>query len=279
MYKTILVDNPAANYFVITLNRPDKHNAINAAMLLELQQVLLELKSQPCRLLTITGSGKHFCAGADLNWMKAQKEMDHHANLDDVNLLSDLLHLLDTFPCPVLAIINGACLGGALGLVACADISIASDSAIFCLSEVKLGLIPATISQYLQRNIGTSAMRRYALTAEQMNAAQALQLGLIQQVEAAEHLNRIEHHIYRQVMHNSPDAVSQCKALLNQQDGLAITEQTRRYAAQQLAQIRQSPPAQQGISAFLSKTTMPWQIDCEWHQSTESTPAKSESGS
>ena len=155
----------------VTLNRPDKHNAFNEDFIAELSNVLDEIRRDDnCRLMVLRSSGKNFSAGADLDWMKRMAGYTREENVRDANALAELLHRLNFLPVPTIARVQGAAMGGGCGLVACCDIALAADNAVFAFSEVKLGLIPATISPYVIRAIGEKQARRYFQTAERFHA-------------------------------------------------------------------------------------------------------------
>ncbi|QIZ75632.1 enoyl-CoA hydratase-related protein [Ferrimonas lipolytica] len=256
-FNTIKVANDAG-IGRITLARADKHNAFNAEMIAELIDALTTLNQDTAlRLLLLDAEGKNFCAGADLNWMKQQAQMDAAANVADANQLALLFHHLDNLPVPVVMLVQGAAFGGALGLVACADIVIANHRAKFCLSEVKLGLIPATISPYVGRAIGQRQLRRYALSAELINAEQALTLGLVHQLE--DDLHRAGNSICAQLLDNSPQALRACKSLLSLIEASPIDAQLRADTAERIAAIRVSDEGQHGLNAFFSKQPPRWQ--------------------
>ncbi|MCF1439873.1 MAG: enoyl-CoA hydratase-related protein, partial [Shewanella sp.] len=178
-YINTQVENGVAS---LILSRIDKHNAFDEVMINEMHTALETLADSSCQLLVLKAQGKHFSAGADLNWMRKQASMDLAQNLVDAKQLASLMHKLDTFPCPTLALVNGAAFGGALGLICACDIAIATPAASFCLSEVKLGLIPAAISPYVLRAMGERQARRYMLSAEKFDADTALSLGLIHEL-------------------------------------------------------------------------------------------------
>jgi len=258
---------------VLRLNRPDLHNAFGDRMIAELINALDELAALPgLRVLLLESTGKNFSAGADLNWMRAMAQKDYQQNLTDAGALALLMEKLNSFPLPVIALVQGAAFGGAVGLVACCDMAIATPKASFCLSEVKIGLIPAVISPYVVRAIGERASRRYFTTAERFDAATALQLGLISDIAAtdtasSEQTGSDEQAALRAkaqplidaIIANSPQAVVAAKALVayvaNQPLGAdTIAETSRRIAA-----IRVSAEGQEGLTAFLDKRAPAWQ--------------------
>ena len=246
----------------LTLNRPEVHNAFDDAMIAELIAVLKDLaNNDKVRVLVLTANGKNFSAGADLNWMRSMAQKDYQQNLNDAAELATLMHRLDKFPKPTLALIKGAAFGGALGLVACCDIAIAEENASFCLSEVRIGLIPAVISPYVMRAIGERESRRYFLTAERFSADSALTLGLLHQVVAAGELASQAESLIASLLQNSPAAVSAAKALLHNIYNRKISNNVIAHTTQAIAEIRVSAEGQEGLTAFLEKRKPAWLAD------------------
>ncbi|SDI55164.1 methylglutaconyl-CoA hydratase [Ferrimonas sediminum] len=241
----------------LTLNRPDKHNAFGDTMIGEINQALAELTRQPPTLLVLAANGKHFSAGADLAWMKSQAAMDQASNLSDARELARLMHTLDRFPAPTLALVDGAAFGGALGLIACCDIALASPRARFCLSEVKLGLIPAVISPFVARAIGQRQSRRYMLSAETFDANTARQIGLVHEV--CEELTSSSEHLIATLTGNGPKAMQACKSLLHTIEQHPFDDALLSLTADAIAQIRVSPEGQEGLQAFFDKRPPLWQ--------------------
>ncbi|WP_417760113.1 enoyl-CoA hydratase-related protein [Shewanella sp.] len=241
----------------LTLNRPDSANAFDEQLIAELTDALQHLATwQDCRALILQGNGKHFSAGADLNWMQRQAQMDFAANVSDANTLALLMRTLDEFPHPTIALVHGAAFGGALGLLCCCDIAIAHHSARFCLSEVKLGLIPAVISPYVARTIGMRQMRRYALTAEVINAHEALSLGLVHQL--ADELQPTCEQLVNALLKGAPQAQKYCKQLLGQIAQQPIDTELHQLTAQAIAEVRAKAEAQEGIHAFFDQRSPQW---------------------
>lgn len=246
----------------LVLNRPEVHNAFDDTMIQELIQALdLFAENPEVRVLLLRSSGKNFSAGADLGWMRSMADKNYSENLLDAGELAKLMQKLDNFPAPTIALVQGAAFGGAVGLVACCDIAIASDKASFCLSEVKIGLMPAVISPYVVRAIGERASRRYFLTAERFFAAEALHLGLLHQVVSDDELHGVSDAMVQTLLANSPAAVKAAKHLIftvaNQPTTQALIDETSR----RIAAIRVSGEGQEGLSAFLQKRTPAWQLN------------------
>ncbi|MDP5135647.1 enoyl-CoA hydratase/isomerase family protein [Rheinheimera baltica] len=243
----------------LMLNRPEVHNAFDDAMIAELLAVLKSLAdNDDVRLLVLTSSGKNFSAGADLNWMRSMAQKDYQQNLADADELANLMHKLDKFPKPTIAQVKGAAFGGALGLVACCDIAIAEFKASFCLSEVKIGLIPAVISPYVMRAIGERQSRRYFLTAERFSATVAHEMGLLHEVVGEGELATSTEHLISSLLQNSPQGMSAAKALIHNIYNRKISNNVIAHTTQAIAEIRVSDEGQEGLSAFLEKRTPAW---------------------
>lgn len=243
----------------LVLNRPEVHNAFDDLMIAELLQVLASLAANDqVKVLLLSASGKNFSAGADLNWMRSMAEKDYQQNLDDADELATLMHKLDKFPKPTIAMVQGAAFGGAVGLVACCDIAIASDTASFCLSEVKIGLIPAVISPYVMRALGERQSRRYFLTAERFSAETAQTLGLLHEVVSADELQEKTNALAENLLQNSPAAMSAAKALIHNIYNRKISNNVVAHTTQAIAEIRVSEEGQEGLGAFLEKRRPNW---------------------
>lgn len=246
----------------LVLNRPEVHNAFDDLMIAELIQVLDKLAADTqVKVLLLSSNGKNFSAGADLNWMRSMAEKDYQQNLDDANELAMLMHKLDSFPKPTIAVVQGAAFGGAVGLVACCDIAIASDNASFCLSEVKIGLIPAVISPYVMRALGERQCRRYFLTAERFSADTAKQLGLLHEVHDKDALSATLDSLIQNLLQNSPAAVTSAKQLLAEIYQQAVGEPLIKLTTTAIARIRVSEEGQEGLQAFLTKRQPNWLQD------------------
>ncbi len=248
---------------VLRLNRPELHNAFGDLMIAELIQALDALAAMPgLRLLLLESTGKNFSAGADLNWMRAMAQKDYQQNLTDAGALALLMQKLNSFPLPVIALVQGAAFGGAVGLVACCDMAIATPKASFCLSEVKIGLIPAVISPYVVRAIGERASRRFFTTAERFDAQTALQLGLVSEIAGTEEqadLRAKAQPLIDAIIANSPQAVVAAKALVAYVADAPLSPDTIAETSRRIAAIRVSPEGQEGLTAFLDKRTPAWQ--------------------
>jgi len=241
----------------IVLNRVDKHNAFDEVMISEMRQALTYFaRLDTCHVLVLRANGKHFSAGADLNSMAKQAQMNVEHNLNDAKQLANLMSALDTFPKPTLALVQGAAFGGALGLICCCDIAIATEHARFCFSEVKLGLIPAVICPYVTRTIGQRATRRYMLSAESFGATKAQTLQLIHEID--NDLNAAAEPIVSALLANGPKAMANVKTLLAHLGAGEIDEAVIDYTSEHIARIRVGREAQEGLSAFFDKRPPSW---------------------
>jgi methylglutaconyl-CoA hydratase len=257
VYTQVSID--ARGVATLTLNRPDVHNAFDDAMIAELIAVLRDLaNNDKVRVLVLTSNGKNFSAGADLNWMRSMAQKDYQQNLNDAAELATLMHRLDKFPKPTLALVKGAAFGGALGLVACCDIAIAEENASFCLSEVRIGLIPAVISPYVMRAIGERESRRYFLTAERFMAPKAKKLGLLHEVVTEGELADVAQSLINTLLQNSPAAMTAAKSLIHNIYNRKISNNVIGYTEQAIAEIRVSAEGQEGLTAFLEKRKPAW---------------------
>ncbi len=267
--ETLIVDTDKRGVARITLNRPDVRNAFNAKLISELHQTINSLEDDTAvRVIVLRGAGKAFSAGADLTWMKAASEYSIEENEADAMRLSDMLHALDRVPKPVIALVHGAAFGGGVGLTACADIAIATRETIFSLSEVRLGLIPATIAPFVVAAIGQRQARRYFATAERFNGEKALKINLVHEtVEDEWELDTVAERIIDEILKGGPLAVSAAKKLIFAVDGKAVDgkdggkeadEALRRNTAERIAARRASDEGREGIAAFLEKRKPGW---------------------
>jgi len=242
----------------ITLDRPEVHNAFNEVMIAELTGIFKRISAdENVRVVVLTGNGKSFSAGADLNWMKKMIDYSYEQNLDDSLKLADLFYLMYSLSKPIIARVNGAAIGGGTGLVAVCDIAIASEDAKFSLSEVKLGLVPACISPYVIRKVGEGRCREFFLTGERLTAQRALEAGLVNQVVAAEQLDKAVEEKASQLISSGPKALAMCKELLGKVPGLGFDE-AKTYTADMIARMRIGDEGQEGMNAFLNKRKPKW---------------------
>ncbi len=252
-----LLVHSEAGVATLTLNRLKQRNAFDHALIAEIQRALeMIANNAEIRVLKITANGEFFCAGGDLQWFKNARNLSEIDNVSDALKLAQCLKTLNEFPKPTIAVVQGPALGGGVGLVACSDIVIATTDASFCLSEVKLGLVPATISPYVLRAIGSRQMRRYALSAETISADEALRIGLVHSVVGKKDLKSAEEKLIQQLLNNAPAAMSITKKLISE---LIVRDSDEvQKTASLLAKIRVSEEAQEGIKAFLEKSEAPW---------------------
>ena len=246
----------------VTLNRPDVRNAFNDEVVAELTAVFLELGKRPeVRCVVLAANGPAFCAGADLNWMKRVAGYTREQNIEDAGGLARMLELLYRCPKPTVAKVQGDVYAGGTGLVAACDIAVSVDAANFCLSEVRLGLIPATISPYVIRAMGARAAHRYFLTAERFGAAEALRIGLVHEVAKAEELDARVAAVAQALVQNGPEAVAACKKLVHEVAGHEITAGLVRRTVEHIADIRASDEGQEGVQSFLAKRKPNWLLE------------------
>jgi methylglutaconyl-CoA hydratase len=231
----------------LTLARPETRNAFDAALIAELAEAFVDVGKS--RAVLLAGEGPSFCAGADVEWMRASVDLDYEANVADANALRGMLDAIDRCPAPVLARVQGHALGGGAGLVACSDIAIAETRAVFAFSEVKLGIIPAVISPYAVAKIGPSAARRYFVTGERFDAATALRIGLVHEV--ADDLDAAVDRLLGELRSAGPKAARHAKRLvLDRPDGPDT--------ARRIAERRTSDEGQEGLRGFLERRRPDW---------------------
>ena len=244
----------------ITLNRPEKHNAFDDTIIDELIKKLDELEANSSvRILVLAANGKSFSAGADLGWMKSMAELDYQGNLDDARQLAELMRKLNGFPKPTVARVQGATFGGAVGLVACCDIAIASERASFSLSEVKIGLIPAVISPYVSAAMGARFARRYAISGERFDAETAAKTGLVSEIVDENKLDDAINEITDELLANSPAAMAAANSLIANVANKPIDKELIEFTCETIAEIRVSEEGQEGLGAFLEKRKPKWQ--------------------
>ncbi len=261
MTDTVLPTTDSRGVVTLTLNRPEKHNAFDDALIAELTQELIRLNNDShARIVILTGAGKSFSAGADLNWMRSMAKFSEAENIEDTLKLAELLDLLNTLRKPTIARVNGAVYGGGVGLVACCDIAIAAENAKFCLSEVRLGLVPSVISPYVIAAIGAHQARHFFLTAEAISAQRAREIGLVNEVVPADKLDKaVEKHVDL-LLKAGPKALTACKELIaaNAAASISARRALKQKTAQLIAQLRVSEEGQEGLSAFLEKRPPKW---------------------
>jgi methylglutaconyl-CoA hydratase len=245
---------------LITMNRPERHNAFDDALIAELTEALRSMEAEDgIRVIVLSGAGKSFSAGADLNWMKRMAGFSMDENRRDAMGLATLMRTLAHLRKPTLARVHGAAYGGGVGLVACCDIAVAAQSASFSLSEAKLGLIPAVISPYVVAAIGERAARRYFLTSERFEAAEAWRLGLVHELTADhESLDDRVGEIVDALLACGPCAQREAKDLIRAVASRPVTSELIQDTADRIAKIRSSPEGREGVAAFLDKRKASW---------------------
>ena len=243
----------------VTLSRPEVRNAFNDEVITELTQAFTQLGADPqVRVIVLAAQGPAFCAGADLNWMRRMADYTHAENLADAAQLAEMLRVIYACPKPTVARIQGDVYAGGMGLVAACDMAVSVDAANYCLSEVKLGLYPATISPYVIRAMGTRAAHRYFLTAERFDAAEALRLGFVHAVVTADQLDDKVGELTKALLNASPNAVRECKTLLHDVAGKEIDAALIAHTVQGIASIRASGEGKEGVQSFLQKRKPNW---------------------
>jgi methylglutaconyl-CoA hydratase len=251
--------NFEAGVATVTLNRPEVRNAFNDEVIAELTAVFSELDDRDeVRCIVLAGNGPAFCAGADLNWMKRMAGYTRDENVADAAALANMLKGIYRCPKPTIARVQGDVYAGGTGLVAACDIAVSADTAQFCLSEVKLGLIPATISPYVIRAMGARAAHRYFLTAERFSAAEALRIGFVHEVAPASQLDARVADIAQSLLLAGPAALKACKALVQDVAEKDITQLLIDRTVQGIADIRVSNEGREGIQSFLGKRKANW---------------------
>ena len=253
------IRRPSPHVAEVWLNRPEVRNAFNDGVIAALTDSFAALNADPqLRVVLLAAHGKAFCAGADLNWMRQMAGYSWEQNRADAQKLADMLWTLDQCPVPIVGRIQGDCYAGGMGLAAVCDVLAASDNVSFCLSEARLGLLPATIGPYVVRALGQQASRRYFTTAERFSAARAQALGLVHELCAPDELDARVKAIVDALVANGPAAVKASKRLVQDVAGRAIDEALRDETARRIADIRASDEGREGVSAFLARREPAW---------------------
>jgi methylglutaconyl-CoA hydratase len=251
----IAFDGPVAR---VWLNRPDVRNAFDGLMVTELRKTLFDLRTvDAVRVIVLGGRGPTFCAGADLQWMKAMAAFTREENLREAQAMADLFFTVYESPKPIVARVHGAALGGGAGLVAASDIPVAALGTQFGFTEVRLGLLPAVISPYVVRKIGESAARELFLTGERFEAVRAVEIGLVRSAVPEEDLDATVERRVEELLAAGPRAVAEAKALIREVAFRRI-EDVQEYTVERIAEVRTSPEGQEGMRAFLEKRKPRW---------------------
>ena len=256
----VLLNRRSGGVTEVVLNRPDKRNAFDDVIIQQLITALENVDADDnTKIVILRSEGKHFSAGADMGWMRRMADNSRQENLDDSRELARLMNVLNHLSKPVIGLVQGAAFGGAVGLAACCDIVLATDKASFCLSEVKLGLIPAVISPYVVRAIGERQARRYFLSAEVFTAKQAQEYGLVHIVcDDVEAMDARCNEMLQQLATNGPEAMKAAKDLVFAVSHKPISADVIDDTAQRIADIRVGAEGQEGLGAFLNKRKANW---------------------
>ena len=256
-YKTIEVQKKK-KVATIFLNRPDVHNAMNEKLMSELTLCFKELsKDEKTRIIILTGKGKSFCAGADLNWMKSMTKYSMKENINDSEILLNLFEEIYSCPKPVIACVNGHTFGGGIGLFAACDIVIAIQNCKFAFSEVKLGIIPAVISTYVVRRIGRSNIRRLFITGERFDSNYAKEIGLVDFVASEKEFNEIVKKYTDILLSSGQNAIFEVKKLVDAYEKMHL-DKYKEHTVKKISELRVSDEGQEGIKAFLEKRKSKW---------------------
>ncbi|MDR2329113.1 MAG: enoyl-CoA hydratase/isomerase family protein [Comamonas sp.] len=259
MKSTFLTVEAAGPVATITLTQPDVGNAFSDEVIADIARAFSWVGAQDqVRDVVLAAEGPAYCAGANLNWMRAMADYTREENLVDAGKLAEMLRVIYTCPKPTIARVQGDVYAGGMGLVACCDMAVAASHAGFCLSEVKIGLIPATISPYVIRAMGPRAAHRYFLTGERFDAAEALRTGFVHQVVEAEALDSAVDGLLKHLLSASPAAVQACKKLVLDVAGREVDEALIAETVAGIADIRASAEGKEGVQAFLNKRKPSW---------------------
>ena len=242
----------------VFLNRPEIHNAFNETMLRELTEIYADVDKPEILCVVLRGKGKSFCAGVDLQWMKAVSQNSYEQNYQESLLLSTCFETIYTCPRPTIAIVHGAALGGANGLLSACDLAYSTDTSVFSLSEVKIGIVPATISPYVVKRIGEYGARELMLTGRRINGKEAETFRLVNKSVPPELIEETVAEIIANLRTSGPEAMKHCKTLIHQVCNFLTMEQAYDYTARMIADIRASEEGQEGMNAFLEKRKPKW---------------------
>ncbi|MCW2311114.1 enoyl-CoA hydratase/isomerase family protein [Rhodoferax antarcticus] len=261
MFETLEIER-SGKVATLWMNRPEVLNAFNEQLIADLNDACLQLDADPSvRVVVLAGRGKHFSAGADLNWMRRAALGSEAANLEDARRFARMLRTLSGLSKPTIARVQGAALGGGTGLTAACDMAVASEDAVFSTSEVKFGIIPAVISPYVLRAIGPRHALRYFQSAERITAKRALDIGLVNEVTAVDGLDAGMAALIEPLLAGAPGAQKAAKDLIEAIKGRPIDDSTREETAQRIARQRATPEGRDGVAAFLEKRAPAWLVD------------------
>jgi methylglutaconyl-CoA hydratase len=256
-YETILFSKEGEIARVF-FNRPEVHNSFNSTMIKEVEAVFEKVKAdKSIRVVVLSGKGKSFCAGADINWLREIINYSFEQNLKESLQLAEVLYKIYMLPKATVAMVNGTAIGGGNGFLSACDIAVASEEAKFGLSEVKIGLVPAAISPYVIRRIGQSKAREYFLTGKRISARKALEIGLISEVVPHDKLRKTVDGIANLLLSSGPGAIAACKELIHRVPEMSFDE-VKEYTARVIANLRVSEEGQEGMASFLEKRKPKW---------------------
>ena len=259
MNTTLDIRRPTPHVARVWLNRPEVRNAFNDGVIAALTEAFTRLNQDTeLRVVVLAGHGKAFCAGADLNWMRAMADYSWDENRADAGKLAQMLWTLDQCPVPVIGRVHGDCYAGGMGLASVCDVLVASDNVTFCLSEARLGLLPATIAPYVVRAMGEQAARRWFTTAERFSAAQGHAMGFVHELCAPDEIDARVAALVATLVANGPAAVRACKQLVRDVAGRPIDAALRDETARRIADIRASTEGREGVQSFLGKRAPNW---------------------
>ena len=257
--QTLQISHPRPGVACITMARPSVFNAFDELMIAELDTAFAQAsRDDRVRVIVLAGEGKHFSAGADLKWMQRSSTASQEWNLEDARRFAAMLARIQACPKPTLARIQGSALGGGVGLCCACDMAIAADNAVFSVSEARFGILPAVISPYLVAAVGKRQAQFLALTATRIGAAQALAIGMVQEVSALDQLDAAVDARVNELLAAAPGAQHEIKQLFSQLTPGAMDESTRELTAQTISRVRATPEARAGFAAFFDKRTAPW---------------------
>jgi methylglutaconyl-CoA hydratase len=242
----------------VTLDRAERRNALDPSLLAELTRAFRDLSERDdVRIVVLRGAGPAFCAGADLDWMAASRDLSWEDNVADAERMAEAFEAVDACPKAVVAQVHGAAFGGGAGLVACADVAVAAEGTTFAFSEVRLGLLPATISPFVLRAIGPGATRALFTTGRRFDAEEARRLGLVHEVAPGDRVEAIAGEVVDALLHAGPEAVLACKQLVREATaGLTLTDLPER-----IARARTGAEGREGVAAFLERRSPSWSVD------------------
>ena len=261
---TLTIERLPSGVATLTMARPEVFNAFDETMIAEMDAAFATLIDDGAvRIIVLAGAGKHFSAGADLQWMRRASEASFEWNVNDARRFSAMLARIESCPKPTVARVHGAALGGGVGLACACDIAIASDAASFSVSEAKFGILPSVIGPYLVNAIGKRQARRLALTTERIDATEALAIGLVQRVVPAGELDQAIEDTVRHLSAGGPNAHREIKAYLGQLAVGPVTPEVRELTAQTIARVRGTDEAREGFDAFLNKRPPRWNLPAQ----------------